>query len=114
MNMSRADDPHYKTIGGIEEYRVLARRVRYGQNWDVILEKENGYRYWFDLYTSRVSMIRDTAERNTASVVRDLGHDRTFRVLLMVKLFAPHLWNEKKLPNVLKMIYEKGMANAET
>jgi hypothetical protein len=96
----------YTCIGHVEEYDVLVRNRRSGEDWDVVLLDIGTGRsdVRFDLYLCRDVQIRTIQKRRAATLGKVLDRAELFRVLAMVRCFAPHLSRGKQNPALVHVL----------
>jgi hypothetical protein len=96
----------YTCIGHVDEYDVLVRNRRSGDEWDVIL-LDNDRRNTdvrFDLYLSRDERIRKNQKLRIDGIHNMIEQDKLIRVLAMVRCFAPHLSRGQQNPVLVKLL----------
>ena len=96
----------YTCIGHVEEYDVLVRNRRSGNEWDVIL-LDNDRRNTdvrFDLYLSRDAAIRKNQIYRMAGIEGMIDRSKLFRVLAMVRCFAPRFSKGEQNPALVRVL----------
>jgi hypothetical protein len=97
----------YTCIGHVEEYDVLVRNRRSGEEWDVILLDNNRRNtdVRFDLYLSRDAAIRKNQKYRTEGLEGGMiERSKLVRVLAMVRCFAPRFSRGEQNPVLVRLL----------
>ena len=96
----------YTCIGHVEEYDVLVRNSRSGEEWDVIL-LDNSRRNTdvrFDLYLSRDAQTRNNQKHRANGLGGMIDRAKLVRVLAMVRCFAPRFSRGEQNPVLVRLL----------
>ena len=122
-NKKPFDFDDYDCIGGVNGIDVWARRVRSGDQWDIILVYPDGVNFRFDIYLTRDPQVRKHQQREAMELLTLTNHQReelkgdaVYRILLLIKLFAPRMFRGNVNPGIARYMKdkEKEMSNADT
>ena len=115
-NKKPFDSDNYDCIGGVNGIDVWARRVRSGDQWDIILVYPDGVNFRFDIYLTRDPQVRKHQQREAMALLIPTNQDAVYRILLLIKLFAPRMFRGNVNPDIVRYMKdkEKEMSNADT
>jgi hypothetical protein len=121
-NKKPFDFDDYDCIGGVNGIDVWARRTRSGEQWDIILVYPSGGYFQFDIYLTRDPQVRKHQQREAMVLLtlttqrEELKGDAVYRILLLIKLFAPRMFRGNTNPDIVRYMKdkEKEMSNADT
>jgi len=104
---------NYDCIGGVNGIDVWVRRVRSGDQWDICIVYPSGGYTRFDIYLTRDPQVRTNQRREAMELLSprnmrsELAGDGLYRILLLIKLFAPRMFRGNVNPDIVRYMNER-------